>query len=77
MLKPQYRSRTAIVEALTAKQIFAILTADPVTGVLALGASEEAIAECHDRGLITPGAGPGEWKLAPDGWEALHGWRTA
>ncbi|TWA76869.1 hypothetical protein FBZ83_11710 [Azospirillum brasilense] len=79
MPKPQYSSRLMVQGYLTQDQIMLLLTADPGTGEVytqsadaPCAAPEWLVVECHDRGLITPGDGPGRWRLSPDGWDAWN-----
>ncbi|MFC5358821.1 hypothetical protein, partial [Azospirillum himalayense] len=55
---------------LTREQILLLLTADPGSGEVY--APDWLIEDCHDRGLITPGDGPGRWRLSGDGWDAWN-----
>ncbi|QCO07428.1 hypothetical protein [Azospirillum argentinense] len=79
MPKPQYSSRLMVQGYLTQDQILLLLTADPGTGEVytqsahaPCAAPEWLVVECHDRGLITPGDGPGRWRLSGDGWDAWN-----
>lgn len=76
MPRLRYSSLSDIRSHLSQDQILLLLTADPDTGeVCAMKPGwslEWLIEECQDLGLITPGDGPGRWRLSRDGWDAWN-----